>query len=310
MPDLVALDTRRPFTRADAIAAGVDPRLFRGSRFRRLFRGVYVDATVPESTQLRTEAALKLFKRSAFASHASAARMHEVPIPTLPEEHVSVLHADDRRANPGVRCHVARPDARTTVRNGVRVSAHAQMFVELASLLSLVDLVIVGDHLVRHHHLTTHDLDDFCATSRLPGARAARVAASYVRARVDSPMETRLRMLIVLAGLPEPEVNHTVRTVDGEPLRRYDLCYPAVKVIIEYDGRHHIEREESWEADLDRREAIDDDEWRILVVTARGIFREPARTVERVHRLLARRGMPGLIRTPRGDWRPHFPGQG
>jgi len=311
VPDETAgFDTRRPFTRADAIAAGLDPRLFRGSRFRRLFRGVYVDATVPESSRLRTEAALKLFQRDAFASHASAARIHAVPIPTLPDEHISVLTADDRRANPGVRCHVAPLSSQVTVSAGVRVSPYAQMFVELGTLLSLVDHVIVGDHLVRHDCVTAEVLQEFCVASRLPGAKAARVAASYVRASVDSPMETQLRMLILLAGLPEPEVNRTVRTTDGEPVRRYDLSYPAVKVIIEYDGRQHIEREENWEADLDRREAIDDDAWRILVVTARGIFREPERTVLRIHRLLARKRMPGLIRTPRGDWRPYFPVRG
>ena len=32
---------------------------------------------------------------------------------------------------------------------GVRVSSVTQMFVELATLLTLVDLVVVGDHLVR-----------------------------------------------------------------------------------------------------------------------------------------------------------------
>ena len=31
-------------------------------------------------------------------------------------------------------------------------------------------------------------------------------------------------MLLVLAGLPEPEVNVTVRAGDGTPVRRYDLC--------------------------------------------------------------------------------------
>jgi hypothetical protein len=80
-------------------------------------------------------------------------------------------------------------------------------------------------------------------------------------------METRLRMLIVLAGLPEPQVNLTLRAGDGTPLRRYDLCWPEVRVIVEYDGRHHVEREEQWEADLDRREADDDDGWRTLIVT-------------------------------------------
>lgn len=70
--DVPSLDTRRPFTRADAIAAGIDPRLLRGSRFRRIFRGVYVDAAVADSPTLRTRAALCLFDPTAFASHASA----------------------------------------------------------------------------------------------------------------------------------------------------------------------------------------------------------------------------------------------
>ena len=41
------LDIRRPFTRADALAAGIIPKLLRGSRFRRLFPGVYISAEVP-----------------------------------------------------------------------------------------------------------------------------------------------------------------------------------------------------------------------------------------------------------------------
>jgi hypothetical protein len=90
--------------------------------------------------------------------------------------------------------------------------------------------------------------------------------------------------------------------------RRYDLCWPSVRVIVEYDGRHHIEREQNWESDLDRREAIDDDGWRILVVTGAGIYREPQRTVCRVWRLLRARRLPGVPRRPSDGWRPHFPG--
>jgi len=90
---------------------------------------------------------------------------------------------------------------------GVRVSAPAQMFVELAQLLPLVDLVVVGDALVRLRRVTAGGLRAFCAASP---SQAARRAATHVRAEVDSPMETRLRMLIVLAGLPEPHINYRV----------------------------------------------------------------------------------------------------
>jgi hypothetical protein len=88
-------------------------------------------------------------------------------------------------------------------------------------------------------------------------------------------METRLRMLIVLAGLPEPAVNLILRDELGAPIRRYDLPYRASRTAVEYDGRHHIERKSQWESDIERREAIDSDNHRLLVVIARGIYVEP-----------------------------------
>ena len=148
------------------------------------------------------------------------------------------------------------------------------------------------------------------AAATLPGAagRRAREAAAYVRPGVDSPMETRLRMLLVLAGIPEPEVNLTLRDVDGEPVRRFDLSWPGVKVVVEYDGRHHVVREDAWERDLDRRESMDADGWRLLVVTSRGIYAEPERTVSRVFDVLRARRLPSLPARPSDAWRPHFPG--
>jgi hypothetical protein len=122
-------------------------------------------------------------------------------------------------------------------------------------------------------------------------------------------METRLRLLLVLSGLPEPEVNRTIRADNGDALRRYDLSWPAARVIVEYDGRQHVERVEQWESDLDRREAIDDEGWRIVVITARGIYGQPGRTVERVWRVLRVRRLNGMPTRPADDWRAHFPGR-
>lgn len=306
--EAVELDRSRPFTRAEAKAAGLKPKDVRVAGVRRLHRGVYIGADVQLTNLHRIQAALSIVDATAFASHASAARLWGLPIPALADEHVSVRIPKLRRRRPGIRCHVHR-GAEIQLRHGVRVSTPRQLFVELASLIDLVDLVVLGDAMVKRKLVTPAALIEYCDNSGMPGARVALRAARYVRERVDSPMESRLRMLLVLAGFPEPEVNLTLRDVDGEPLRRFDLSWPVVKVIVEYDGRHHIEREEQWEADLDRREAIDDDGWRILVVIAKGIYTSPEQTVSRVWKVLRQRGLTGLPARPSDDWRPHFRGR-
>ena len=301
-------DPREPFPRFRALQAGIPRATVDSDAFRRLLHGVVVSADVPDSAVLRVKAALACHFDSAFASHGSAARVWRVPVQTRPGEHVTVLEQAHRLRRAGVTTH-HRPGAAVVVRDGVRVSALVDLFVELAEELSLVELVVAGDWMVRRHRVRVTDLRRAAKVATGPYSRLARQAARYVRAKVDSPMESRLRMLIVLAGLPEPEVNMTVRMVEGEEVRRFDLCWPEVRVIVEYDGRHHVEIIEQWESDIDRREKIDDDEWRILVVVASGIYVDPARTVRRIFSLLHRRGLEGLPERPSEDWRPHFPGR-
>ena len=304
-----ALDLRRPFTRADAVRAGIDPRVLRTSRFRRIFRGVYVLREQPVTPLTRTQAALALHPPTAFASHLSAARAYRLPVPDHPDEHVTVLDQRDRRSRPGIATHVAASSPKVVSLRGVRLSHPLRMFVELAAVLSLVDLVVVGDALLRVCRLRAADLVDACAASTDRHAVAARAAAAFVREHVDSPMETRLRMLIVLAGLPEPVVNHTIRDENGDVVMRLDLSYPWLRMVVEYDGRQHAEDVRQWNRDLERRESLDEAEWRIVVVTAEGIYREPERTLARIRRALVSRGCTGLPRRLAEDWRPFFPGR-
>lgn len=301
-------DPREPFPRFRALRAGYSRSYVDSPAFRRLLHGIIVSADVPDSALLRVKAALACYFDDAFASHASAARVWKVPVSTRPGEHVTVSLDAHRLRRRGVTTH-HRPGADVAVVQGVRVSVLTDLFVELAEELSLVELVVAGDWMVRRQGVRISQLK---RAVRNAGGRAgvlARQAARWVRARVDSPMESRLRMLIVLAGLPEPVVNVSIRDEDGMEIRRYDLSWPEVRVVVEYDGRHHVERIEQWESDLERREAIDDDDWRILVVVAAGVYKRPEETVDRVYRVLSARGLAGLPDRPSDEWRPHFPGQ-
>jgi very-short-patch-repair endonuclease len=302
--DLTLLaDLRRPVTRADALAAGVSPSMIKGSRFRRIFRGVYISASVPPDALHRVAGALLLHPPTAFASHLSAARVYGVPLPALSDEHVSVFRAADRRSRPGLCTHVAAADTEVRTVQGLRVSVPAQMFVELAGLLSLVDLVVVGDALCRLRLATPATLVTAAGASR---STRAITAASYVRAEVDSAMETRLRMLIVLAGLPEPRVNHVIRDAYGVVLLRFDLSYPDLRIVVEYDGRQHRDDLDQWDHDQDRKDWFDAEGWLHVPVFSRGIYRDPAKTLRRVEAALRSRGAV-LPRRLSDDWRAHFP---
>jgi hypothetical protein len=66
---------RRPFLRRHGLAAGLGRSTLDGPGFRRILYGVLVAADVPDTPHLRAEAALICFFDSAFASHATAARI-------------------------------------------------------------------------------------------------------------------------------------------------------------------------------------------------------------------------------------------
>lgn len=303
----MSFDPRQPFLRADGLENGLTEKVLRGPGYRRLFRNVLVSAATPPSAVQRVQGALALQCEEAWASHASAARVKGAPIPTIADEHVSVGHQKMRRHHKGLRCHVGDPTG-VVVEHGLRVSGDVPMFIELGGQLGLVDLVVVGDWLVRRRGLTPERLLAACERSRHRDARKALAAARFVRADVDSPMETRLRLLLVLAGLPEPVVNLVVRDETGEVIRRYDLSYPVVRVAVEYNGKLHVEVVENWEDDLERRADMDEDDWRLVVVIGSGIYKDPIRTLRRVHRVLLARRMPGVPLRLSDDWRPHFPG--
>ena len=295
----------RPFSRQQALAVGLTDQELRGPDYVKVLGAVFVSSRVGLTPHARVQAGLMVHPPDAIATHTSVARLMGAPVPSDPLVHITVVNPGDRRQRHGLRCHVAAiAEEDVRILQGLRVSAPARMFVELAGQLNLIDLVIVGDWLVRHEHVSVEELRSYCARSRLRYARRAKDAATYVRAGVDSPMETRLRLLIVLAGLPEPEVD--VKLVDeyGQVYLRADLGYRSVKLAVEYDGRHHDEPQQR-SRDGDRRDEFEEGSWRLLVVRADGIYGNPAKTIARVWRALQARGFEPLT-PPTDGWRAHF----
>nr|WP_246306235.1 DUF559 domain-containing protein [Allobranchiibius huperziae] len=176
-------------------------------------------------------------------------------------------------------------------RSGVPTTTPEQTFVDLGAYLELVDLVVLGDSLIRKQRTTIDRLSAAASVASGRGSVTVRRAATWVRGSVDSPNETRLRLLLVLAGLPEPAVNTAIRGADGEIQRKLDLAYERARVAIEYDGRHHIDRQEQWQRDLLRREELEGQGWRFVVITADDLYSHPNRVLTRVTAAMRTQGM-------------------
>jgi very-short-patch-repair endonuclease len=104
-----------------------------------------------------------------------------------------------------------------------------------------------------------------------PGAARLRELA-VLAAPAESPMETRLRWLLIRERLPKPEAQVDLHDGGGQFIGRADLYYPNPRLVIEFDGGNHRERLVS---DNRRQNLLIRAGFRILRFTAADIFMHP-----------------------------------
>lgn len=284
----------RPFRGADAIARGlVTPAQLRGPRFRSLFRGIHI---------LRTDRPLDLVTWSlaaflllgddgALAGLSAAALLGASCAPRdVPPE--IVAPGTGIRARPGLLVHRgALPADEVRRAGGCRVTSPLRTAWDLARRLDRTEAVVAVDALSRCGRFAPQELADFRAGRR--GARRCRrldEIAALSTPLAESPMESRLRMLLHEHGLPGPAVQHHLLDRDGYVVARFDLAYPDARLGIEYDGVefHRDRRGEDNHRDADAA-ALG---WETMRVEAADIWTTPDRTAAAVARLLAARTVP------------------
>lgn len=269
----------------------MSPGILRSARFRRVVGSVYAQADVLLTPRVRAAAGL-LLTPGGVISHHTALELWCGMGPASGELHLSVQR-DPHRVVPrvrGLRVHEVRNLEGVPVL-GVPVTPPERTFLDLASYCDLTELVTAGDALVRRTDVDpAHLIESATAAVGVRGVRLARRAATLVREGVDSPMESRLRLMLVLDGLPEPEVGRVVLDSDGGWLAQPDLCYPELKIAIEYDGRHHLQDLAQWRRDIRRRENLEREGWLVRVITAHDLLHAPATVIARISQDLCSRG--------------------
>lgn len=307
------LDPRKPFTIEAGRAAGLSRRQFGSADYPRVAHGLYVAAGVRTDALLRARPLLGRLTGDPHLSHQTAAELHGLWVPKSALLHVCRDAARKRLRPADIASHQCpchgdgREPGDIQELAGVPVSSPLKCFRELADVLELVDLVILGDSLVARGFVSPERLVADVADFHGDGAIRARRAASYVRAGVESPPESRSRMLLIAGGLPEPVVNLEVVTRGGRR-RRTDLGYKEWKVGGEYEGRHHAEDSAQYRSDIVRREEFDELGWRLILIESHGLYVDPMGTVDRMEAALRQAGWRGP-RKPWPDFRRHFPGR-
>ena len=109
------------------------------------------------------------------------------------------------------------------------------------------------------------------------GARGGERLPRLANPSAESPMESRIRLAIVLAGLPAPAVQH--------PVGPYclDMAYPERRLGVEYDGREHRTPERA-RRDLARESYLGRAGWEVVRFGGAEVYHRPDLVAERVRR--------------------------
>ncbi|MHA7985649.1 hypothetical protein ACX9R5_07545 [Rathayibacter sp. CAU 1779] len=321
-----------------ARGAGVSVRRLRGTGITSPFRGVRLrdaehdDSAVTLHKNPRAVEAGRLaveIRRHArafattmhqdwFITHVAAAVLWDLPLPLRllrtvlhetqrGDEAVSARGLDVRVMAPlratraaGTSGHQLLPSM-VEVRSvdGLRVSSPASTWALLAGILSVHELIVVGDAIVniprRRGMIRGTDADALDTLAQLDAVanspyrrHAAKLlhALSQVRVGSSSPGETDVRRACALGGLPDPVLDYDVYAPNGVAIGYTEIAYPDYRVLVEYEGDHHRTDARQWQRDVDKHAACADAGYAVVRLTSANVYPSTATAVARIRAAL------------------------
>jgi very-short-patch-repair endonuclease len=232
-----------PFSLDDALSAGLTKSSLRGKSWRHLGAELYCWVGLNADAWMVLSAWKRLLPRNAVFAGKTAAWLLGLDYDPLNPIEVIVMSRSGVRSRPGLsvrHCEIHRADV-AEVRGLATTTVHRTLF-DLSLRLPPVDALVAIDAALRAELTDKESLGRYGELhAGRAGGRRLRSIAAFAEA-AESPMETRLRWLLLRAGLPKPEVQFDLRDADGRFVARADLYYPRSRLVIEYDGANHRER--------------------------------------------------------------------
>jgi hypothetical protein len=276
----------------EALANGSLTRRDLARSYTKVHRNVYALTGVKLTALDRARAAwLWSGRRAILVGHSASALLGSRWIPA--DAPVEIAHCR-RPAAQGITARTGEiPGDEVCMADDITCTTPARTAYDLGRRLPLDTGVVRIDALMNATKVSIPQVESIALRySGARGIRRLRGALELVDAGSESPQETRLRLLLVRAGLPRPVTQIPFTNDWGRVVRRIDMGWPEWMVGAEYDGEQHWTNPAIYAEDIERLEFLAAKGWAIVRVSARQLRYQPALVVERVRTALQRAGFP------------------
>ncbi|RUP34782.1 MAG: hypothetical protein EKK51_00895 [Mycolicibacterium sp.] len=256
-----------PFLGSEARAAGIANRYQLRTRYRQVYRDVYVPRDAELTAADKAEAAWLWSRRRGVAAGLSASALHGSR--WIGDHEPAELNQKSMHGQAGIVLHSDEltEDEICLVR-GIQATTPARTAFDLGRCNGLTAAVIRVDALLQATRLKIPEVR--ALAERHPGVRGLRQLGQVLDLADyggESPQETRLRLLFTDNGM---RPTHTqIEVFDGRyQVGRIDMGWPEWKVGVQYDGIQHWTDPNQRTRDIDQTVEYEDLGWRIIRVGA------------------------------------------
>ena len=271
-----------------ARAAGISDEALRRRDVVRLSRDPYVPKAIAGDIGTRIEAVLMTSPPGAVISHGTAAALWQVEIPFIRDERVHVTvstgSAVRTRADRAIHRSPLRLEDITSVRR-FPTTTRARTWRDLAAVLEQPALLAVTDQLLAAGCTREQLARQLERQPTGRGAARAREVLPLGDSRAESVMESWTRGLVHDARLPVPDLQVDVHSDGGLFVGRADFLWRERKVIVEFDGDQHRERE-TFVHDLRRQNGLVAAGWTILRFSSADVLGRPVYVIATIRAAL------------------------
>jgi len=239
-----------------------------------------------DALKLRTRAAAALLAvgQPAVLSDVTSLALHGISAAEGPDTHVTVPYSRRIKSKPGLVVHQREYEPSDVIELlGLTMFSLDRVLADLLCDGDKRTAIAVADEAMRglppgHCAKLRENVRD-----RIDGRRDKRgihrglMLLDLADGRAESPPESILRLVVVEAGFPIPDVQYEISTIDGRKLYVLDLAWPARRIALEYDGFAAHEGRREYDAERDARMAGRG--W-ITIRAVAADLRDPARLLE------------------------------